>query len=161
MRRSGIPALTKRLTNVPASVRIVGGADDGTAPWIDVTNENITMPGPERWHGGVNGAMLTIRFSIQLDSLAQHRLVAAPATNRIQFRFNGTDGNTNGCRILDVRLEDAGGNNLLNMPRQWADIGQHKMADLAADPADVSAGQVPWSQRGLLMKSAIVTRKPD
>ncbi len=50
-----------------------------------------------------------------------------PATNRIEFRFNGTDGDSNGFRILDLQLQDAQRRATSRpTPRRWADIAVEK-----------------------------------
>src|SRR6185295_10776141 len=116
-------ALSKPLTKIAASLRIVGGPNGSAAPWIDISDAGVQLDEVERAHGGVNGGLLTLRFRVPLDATARARLVALPATNRIEFRFNGTDGSSNGYRILDLQLQDASGRNLTAaQPRQWADI---------------------------------------
>jgi len=147
-------ALSKPVTKVAGSLRIVGAQNGTTAPWIDISDATIAMPDVERSHGGVNGGLLTIRFSVPIDAATRGRLLVS-AGNRIEFRFNGTDGSSNGYRILDVQLQDPGGKNLLSMQRQWADIGAEKTAGRATS-ADATAGQSLWSGQNLLKKSPIV-----
>ncbi len=82
----------------------------------------------------------------------------ASGANRIEFRFNGTDGNSNGFRVLDVQLRDSAGNNLTPATQNWADIPLEKAA--GQNPSDASMrGQALWSGRNLLIKSPIVPRK--
>ncbi|ARN19008.1 hypothetical protein A4W93_03225 [Piscinibacter gummiphilus] len=151
-------ALSKPLTKVTGSLRIVGARDGNNAPWIDITDANVTLPDNERAHGGINGGLLTLRFSVPVDAATRARLTAS-GDNRVEFRFNGTDGNSNGFRILDLQLQDAGGRDLLSMPRTWADIGAEKTAGREASSADTAAGQALWSGSNLLRKSPIVDMK--
>jgi hypothetical protein len=150
-------ALSKPVTRIAGSLRIVGARNGSAAPWIDISDATVALPDVERSHGGVNGGLLTIRFSVPLDAATRARLVASGG-NRIEFRFNGTDGSSNGFRILDLQLQDDSGKNLLAMPKQWADIGAEKTAGRAAS-ADATAGQALWSGTNLLMKSPIVNVK--
>lgn len=150
--------LAKPVTAVAASMRLVGGDPTVAVPWIPITDSTVTLDDAERTQGGVNGGLLTIRFRIPIDAATRPRLVAAPATNRIEFRFNGTDGNSNGFRILDLQVLDATGKNLLTMPRAWADIGAEKTAGAATTP-DTDLGAALWNAQGILAKSSIVPGK--
>jgi hypothetical protein len=153
-------ALAKPLVKVKASLRIVGDASvtNSDAPWVDITNSTVQVDPMALAHGGINGGMVTLSFSLAVDATTRARLVAAPGTNRIEFRFNGTDGNSNGFRVLDVQLQDGAGNNLTPATKNWADISLEKTA--GQNPTTASAlGQALWSGRNLLTKSPIVPRK--
>ncbi|HEY1398622.1 hypothetical protein, partial [Roseateles sp.] len=154
-------ALSKPLTAIAGSLRVVGAANannSGAAAWIPISDTGVQLDDVERSHGGVNGGLLTIRFRVTLDSTVRARLVASPATNRIEFRFNGTDGNSNGYRILDLQLQDANGRNLATNPRRWADIAAEKEAGRTWT-ADADAGKALWNASGLLLKSPVVNTK--
>jgi hypothetical protein len=149
--------LSKPVTKISGSLRIVGARNGADAPWIDISDATVTLADVERFHGGINAGMLTVRFNVPLDAATRGRLTASSA-NRIEFRFNGTDGNTNGYRILDLQLQDASGRNLITQARQWADIGAEKEAGRTPS-ADSAAGQALWSGQNLLLKSPIVDVK--
>ena len=73
-----------------ASVRINGGA------WVDVTNETVGCPRPERIHAQcIGGAFSTVRFTLPAENVQD-------GTNQIHFRFNGTQGIRSGYRVLAV-----------------------------------------------------------
>ena len=75
-----------------ASVRINGGA------WVDVTNETVGCPRPERIHAQcIGGAFSTVRFTLPAENVQD-------GTNQIRFRFNGTQGVRSGYRVLSVGL---------------------------------------------------------
>jgi hypothetical protein len=153
-------ALAKPLVKAKASLRIVGGGDvtNNNAPWIDITNSTVQVDPVALAHGGINGGQVALTFTLPIDGATRARLVAAPETNRIEFRFNGTDGNSNGYRVLDVQLQDGAGKNLTPATKIWADIWQEKVAGKA--PSSGSAqGQSLWTGRNLLIKSPIVARK--
>lgn len=70
-----------------ASVRVNGG------PWIDIDNRTVECAFPESEYECIGGAYATVRFTLEVDNVQSGR-------NRIQFRFNGTDGLTSGWRVL-------------------------------------------------------------
>lgn len=151
-------ALVKPLTKVKASVRVVGDASKphDAAAWIDLTDESVVLEEMPAAHGGINGAIVVTGFTLTLDAATRARLAPAPLTNTIEFRFNGTDGNSNGYRVLDVQLRDAAGKNLSPMTKIWADISAEKQAGAAAS-ADATAGEALWYGSGLLQESPLVT----
>lgn len=148
--------LSLPLTRVKASVRVVGDSarPDEAAPWVDVTDKTVTVEPTALAHGGIDGGLVTLSFTVALDATVRARL---GRKNRIEFRFNGTEGNSNGYRVLDVQLQDGGGKNLTPTKHVWQDVGLEKAAEPSRD--DVAAGQALWSGRDLLIKSPIVTRK--
>lgn len=152
-------ATTALPRKIKASIRILGGAaDDSSAPWIDVTDANMVLADDERLHGGVNGGFYTTRITLPLDAAAKARLVSLPQYNRIQFRFNGTDGESNGYRVLNLQLQDAGAARVDSTTiRHFDPLSERDASGLAA--ADVAAGKVLWYARGNNTKSSIVTRK--
>ncbi len=152
--------LSKPLTRAKASVRLVGSAanPDPGAPWVDVTNETVTVEPTARAHGGIDGGLVTLSFTIALDDAARARLAATGQNNRIEFRFNGTEGNSNGYRVLDVQLQDAGGENLTPTRHVWQDISLEKEAGKAMSEL-ATQGALLWSGRDLLVKSPLVARK--
>jgi cytochrome c553 len=152
-------ATTALPVKIKASIRFLGGAgDDSTAPWIDVTDANVVLADDERLHGGINGGFYTTRITLPLDAAAKARLVALPGMNRIQFRFNGTDGESNGYRILNLQLQDAGAAQVDTTTVQRFDpLSERGTANLAQ--ADIDAGKALWYAHGSNAKSAIVTRK--
>ena len=152
-------ALAKPFVKAKASLRIVGDASKATsdAPWVDITNATVQVDPVALAHGGINGGMVSLSFQLMLDDAARARLAPSGA-NRIEFRFNGTDGASNGFRVLDVQLRDGTGKNLTPATPKWADIALEKAAGQNA--SDVSArGQALWAGRNLLIKSPLVPRK--
>lgn len=153
-------ATTAAPAKIKVSIRVLGGADATAAasvPWIDVTDANVTLADAEAVEGGVNGGFYTTHVALALDAATQARLVALPGYNRVQFRFNGTDGESNGFRVLALAIRDAANGDLGANPVVQAD----PLVDRAAtgSAADVAAGQALWTGTGVLAKSAIVPRK--
>ncbi len=151
-------ALSKPLTTVKASLRIDGGAGTSSdAPWLDVTDGNVTVDPAAAAHGGINGGYVTLGFHVSIDAATRARLVAAPARNTLEFRFNGSDGISNGFRILDVQFQDDSGRNLSPVVKQWADIANEKAAGAIASSAS-AVGKALWTGQNQLQKSVLVTR---
>jgi hypothetical protein len=150
--------LDKPLTKVKTSLRIVGADADADAPWIDVTDENVTLDPVSAAHGGFQGGLITTTFTVTIDETTRDRLGGSTDVNRVEFRFNGTDGNSNGFRVLDVRFQDDAGAVLSPFSLKWADIGREK-SDSNASDADIEAGEALWHARGSLTKSPIVSHQ--
>jgi hypothetical protein len=153
-------ALAKPLTKVKASLRIVGGGGGGdasAAPWIDIANSTVEVDPFALAHGGINGALVSLGFHVSIDDATRSRLVGGPGGNRVEFRFNGTDGNSNGYRILDVQFQDSAGHELSQVQRVWTNESVEKAA--GQNPTSTSQqGQMLWTGRNLLAKSPIVPR---
>jgi hypothetical protein len=152
-------ATSQPTTNVKASMRVLGGvapAQAGSVPWVDITDATMKLADAERVQGGLSrGGLYTTRMSLVLDAASKARLVAG--VNRVQFRFNGTDGESNGYRIVALQLQDAQGQSLATNPVQYADIKVEKDAGRSWS-ADVTAGDTLWHGQGTLLKSTIVRR---
>lgn len=143
---------------VKASVRVLGSADGASVAWIPVTDATVQPADPERIQGGLHhGGMYTTRISLKFDAATMSRLVASPRSNRVQFRFNGTEGETNGYRVLNAQLQDRQGRTLSTNPVQHADIGLQKTAGRLLTE-DAKAGDVLWHAQDRLLKSSIVRR---
>jgi hypothetical protein len=150
-------ALAKPLTSVKASLRIDGGGNSANpaAPWIDITDTNVQVDPVSQAHGGINGGLFTITFKVPIDAGTRSRLIDGAGLNLIEFRFNGTDGGSNGYRVLDVQFQDGNGNDLSPVTKIWADISAEKAAGQNAG-STASQGQALWTGRNLLIKSTIV-----
>jgi hypothetical protein len=151
-------ATTASPQKVKASFRVLGGSADESVAWIDITDATVTLADSERVHGGINGGLFSTQITVLLDAKTKSRLVSLPALNKVQFRFNGTDGASNGFRILDLALRDAQGKDIGADTRSYVDPQVEKLAGTVMTP-DVSAGQALWYAQDSLAKSAIVTRK--
>lgn len=154
-------ATTSLPRTVKASIRVIGGgvpANDASVPWIEVTDANVQLADAERVQGGVNGAFYTTRITLTLTGAMRASLVGLPSYNRIQFRFNGTDGASNGYRVLALEVRDQSGDNLITNSIAQADPTVERSV-MAFTSADVSAGKALWYATNTLTKSSIVSRK--
>lgn len=75
--------------------------------WYDLNHESVDMHYQEEARGGmVHGGFNTIRLSIPVAGLTA-------GENIISFRFNRSDGISNGYRVVTFNLLDGAGNSLL------------------------------------------------
>lgn len=143
---------------VKASVRVLGSAEDAASvPWIDITDASVRLQDNERLSGGIDGGFHTVRAALALDAATVARLGEGDAGNRVQFRFNGTDGESNGYRILDLQLRDAAGRPLDDSVRVHTDPRRERQNG-AIWSQDVPAGKALWYANDRLRKSSIVAR---
>lgn len=157
----GAPEFQHAFAAIPvntASVRLLGGVSDPDAKaaiaWTDISDADVTLPIEEKLAGGVNGGFYTIHASLPINDEMRKRLVSDAAPNTIEFRFNGTDGLTNGFRIVDIAIRDAQHNRLGHDTLVQADpLVEHQAG--AAWTADADRGQSLWTS-GHLLKSKLV-----
>ena len=77
-----------------ASVRVNNGT------WKSLTNSSVRIYSPEKERGGMtNGGHNTIRFTVSISNFKV-------GVNTVDFRFNTSDGISNGFRIIDFDLLD-------------------------------------------------------
>lgn len=145
------------LTKVKASVRVLGGSSDDDVAWLDVTDASVTLDDDSRLHGGLNGGgLFTTRIAVTLDAATRARLITGK--NRVQFRFNGTDGESNGYRVLALELRDSSGKRLDTKTLPSFDPKSEQDAE-DYEVSDVSAGRSLWYATDSLEKSSVVERK--
>ncbi|SEL91044.1 hypothetical protein SAMN05216359_12415 [Roseateles sp. YR242] len=146
-------------TRIKASLRVLGGVAAASAtdiPWVDITDSTVTLADAERVQGGLNrGGAYTVRISYALDAATRARLVSG--MNLVQFRFNGTDGESNGFRVIALQIRNDQGQSLATNAVAMDNIALEKEAGKTASDA-ATAGQALWSGQGLLMKSALTGR---
>ncbi|MBB3194093.1 RICIN domain-containing protein [Roseateles terrae] len=152
-------ATTETPARIKGSLRVLGGVSEANAanlPWIDITDATMTLADAERVQGGLQrGGLYTVRMALKLDADTKARLVSG--VNLVQFRFNGSDGESNGYRIIDLQLRNAQGVSLATNPVQRADIQAEKLAGRTWT-ADVAAGEALWKQQDKLLKSTLANR---
>ncbi|WAC75571.1 RICIN domain-containing protein [Roseateles sp. SL47] len=152
-------ATTEAPARIKGSLRILGGtavADAASIPWVDITDSTMTLADPERVQGGLQrGGVYTARMKLTLDAATKARLVTG--VNLVQFRFNGSDGESNGYRIIDLQIRNAQGSSLATNAVERADIQAEKLAGRTWS-ADVTAGETLWKAQDRLLKSTLANR---
>ncbi len=133
--------------NDKASVRLNGSS------WLNINNSTVECFQPEAELRCIDGPMHTIRFRIPIADLG----VVEEGTNVIQFRVNYPIGNTGigdpsmGYRLLDLQVQDSGGNNLsADTPTEWDDPASWTAPEGYGDEASIEAGRELWSARNTL-----------
>ena len=120
------------------SVRLNGGA------WLDLSNETTGLKcyAHEAEYGCLNGAYHTVRFTVPLKG-------AKKGKNTLEFRFNGTDGFSNGYRVLELNLrQGASGKDTLSSVYFEADDPATWRAPLSSAD-DIAKGKTLWNSKTL------------
>ena len=134
-----------------ASVRVNGGA------WIDLRNDTpgLSMFDKARNHGGIGGANFTIVLTLNLPASGAGSAVQG-GSNTVDFRFNGTDGNAMGFRVLDFDFVDASGLMCVsNGEKTEENPDNWTLPTGYTSASDISAGETLWRQRNLLKNSPL------
>ncbi len=126
------------------SIRINNGE------WTSLYNDNVSFPDYEKSHMGIGGMNPTLRMLVPVDTAD----IVSGGSNNVQFRLNGTDGQTTAIRVLEFDFMDSTGTRILGAsyftqedPALWTPP--------SSDPTDISAGQALWSSRGILKNDPI------
>jgi|GEM_PF-1626788 len=116
------------------SVQINAGA------WISLNNANtsIKVLGSALEYGGIGGAFTVLDLQL---SLQGGEFVAGK--NVINFRFNGTDGRTEGYRVLKLNLLDSNANASLP-PNTFVQDNPNNWVAPLNNSADIQAGKNLW-----------------
>jgi hypothetical protein len=128
-----------------ASVRLNAGA------WMDIKDSTVELAAPEKAYGGLSGGFNTTRFTMAVSN------AKAGTTNTLEFRFNTSDGVSNGYRILAVNFLDAGNAAVLDAthftkddPKTWTAPGT---------TADGVEGKALWQGKVALSNSPLSATK--
>ncbi len=123
----------------------------GDCDWIDLTNDGpAVLFEPERHYGGIGGGFRTVRLEIPLAGDG----CAIEGFNRLQFRFNGTDGVSSGYRVLAFNLHDDRGVAILP-PEAFVDDQPGDWSPPYSDSDDLAAGRQYFQQRRSLVDSPV------
>jgi cytochrome c553 len=131
-------ASTNPQRGAKGSVRLNGG------DWIDLAN---ATPGLECYdheaaYGCLSGAYHTVRFTVPIHE-------AKAGKNKLEFRFNGTDGLSSGYRVLALNLRQGKeGTNQLAATAFSEDDPAYWQAPLSTRAA-LNAGQSLWETKVL------------
>jgi cytochrome c553 len=117
-----------------ASVRLNGGA------WVNLDDKTASVQEPARSFGGIAGGWNTVLLSVPIAG-------AINGANKLEFRFNKTDGFTSGYRILKFNLQRAG-QNVLPESTFKDDAPSTWQAPLT-NSSDISKGRELWNSAAL------------
>jgi len=122
-----------------ASVQVNGGA------WMPINDTTATYLGQANTFGGLGGGFSTLSLTMNLPSGS-----IQVGQNSITFRFNGTDGNSSGFRVLALNVWTSTGSPLIPSSTFTQDDPTSWTAPLT-DAADIQAGQTLWQTANLTM----------
>lgn len=122
------------------SVRLNNG------PWLGLSNLTVTCEKHEAAYGCLNGTYQSVKLKVPLSALGSPGLKTG--VNRIDFRFDATDGISSGWRVLGFTIKGTAGDQISTStfidddPDTWA----------APQPAaaDVAAGKQLWESANLM-----------
>jgi hypothetical protein len=115
-----------------ASVRV----NDGT--WVSLNNKTATVLQPGLSYGGIGGAFATLKMIVPMapGSVVQ-------GLNRIEFRFNRTNGVVSGFRVLAFNLLKANGERLLP-PEAFSQEDPDRWVAPLAGQREIAEGERLW-----------------
>ncbi|MGB0371551.1 MAG: carbohydrate-binding protein [Opitutales bacterium] len=107
------------------------------SPWMDINHETVGMPDPELLRGGMtHGGYNTIRLAFQSVDFIE-------GLNRIQFRFNESDGIAMGYRVVAMDILDFHGYSLLP-DSQFVEDDPAEWTGFHTDQASIDEGRNLW-----------------
>jgi hypothetical protein len=121
-----------------ASVQVNGG------PWLPINDTTATYLGQANTFGGLGGGFstLTLTMNLPAGSIQQGQ-------NTLTFRFNGTDGNSSGFRVLNLNVLASNGSQLIPAATFTQDDPSTWTPPLN-DAADIQAGQTLYQTANLI-----------
>jgi hypothetical protein len=121
-----------------ASVQVNGSS------WMTIANSTVNFPDLGGSYGGIGGGFHTLKMTMPL---AANLLTTG--TNTITFKFNGTDGNVSGFRVLGFNVLDGSGNQLIPSS-SFAWVDPNTWQPPSANASDIAAGQSLWHTASLV-----------
>jgi hypothetical protein len=116
--------------------------------WLDITPNTVKMMSPEKDFGGFGTTFYTTRFNIDFVKTLK------TGSHSVEFRFNGTDGITNGFRVLDFNIVSVDNKKILPISR-FASENPALWKPLYEAQEKVNEGKLLWSKGEILNKSEI------
>ncbi|MGC2660851.1 MAG: hypothetical protein WA324_23085 [Bryobacteraceae bacterium] len=116
-----------------ASVQVNNGA------WIALNSQNVALQGLASNYGGIGGGFSTLSMTVALP-----QGLVTSGINTINFKFNGTDGNSSGFRVLAFNIQESNGTQLIPSTA-FAQDNPASWTIPLNDAADIAAGQTLWS----------------
>lgn len=122
-----------------ASVQVNDGA------WLPLSNQTVRIPEHQARYGGIGGGFATLKLTLPLGADALRR-----GKNTVHFRFDKTDGRTEGFRVLRLNLLDASGAPLLDEATYFRDVDVSAWQPPSTSAVDLAAGERLWHSAALL-----------
>lgn len=135
-----------------ASVRL------GSCDWIPLQNDHpdIDVQEPERFYDGIGGGFRTVRLDLTPANLTS---CLEAGMNRIEFRFEETDGVSSGYRILDFNLKI--GELAILGPEHFVHEDPDAWRAPSTQHSDTSAGAALFQARRRLLDSPLTDHQTN
>ena len=120
-------------------------------PWVDMDDETAAVFEPEKSYGGIAGGYPTTRFYLPVGG-------AVAGENKLQFRFTGTDGISEGYRVLAFALEATGrpeGQRRVSRDADQVEDDPALWQPPLAAAASIAQGKSLWTATNTLVKSPL------
>jgi cytochrome c553 len=124
-----------------ASVRV----NQGT--WVSLNNQSVTVAQPGRAYGGIGGAFATLKLTLPLAPGS-----VAEGANRIDFRFNRTNGVVSGFRVLAFNFLEQDGERVLP-PQAFRAEDPEQWVPPLMEQKEIAEGQRLWQSASLRASS--------
>jgi hypothetical protein len=106
--------------------------------WIPINEITATLLGQASAFGGIGGGFHTLTMTLNLPPGA-----ITTGTNAVSFRFNGTDGNVSGFRVLGLNFQGPDGNGFLPAGT-FLDEDPNTWQAPSTQSSDIAAGKNLW-----------------
>ena len=115
--------------------------------WVSLNNATATVLEPGLSYGGIGGAFATLKMTVPMapGSLVQ-------GVNRIEFRFNRSNGVVSGFRVLAFNLLNANGQRLLP-PEAFLEEDPERWVAPMSTQKDIAEGERLWRSAPLRASS--------
>jgi hypothetical protein len=113
-----------------ASLQLNGGA------WQPINEGSVTLLGLANAYGGIGGGFHTLQMTMRVNSLTT-------GANALTFRFNGTDGNVSGFRVLAFNVQDESGRWLIPAGA-FAEDDPNGWQPPSTKASDIAEGEKLW-----------------
>ncbi len=115
--------------------------------WVTLNNTTTQVLGSGGVYGGIGGAFRTIKLTVAVPAGS-----VSNGPNVIRFKFNKTDGESMGFRVINFNFLDASDARLLpNPPLPVEDPATWQPPSSA--PADIAEGETLWRKRNFMVGS--------
>jgi hypothetical protein len=124
------------------------GVQVNNGSWISLNSSTVTLLGNANAFGGIGGGFHTLTLTVPLPAGT-----VTTGTNTVTFRFNKTDGNTSGFRVLNFNFMQANGTMVLPSS-QFVQDDPSTWQPPSTLSSDISAGQTLWQTASLTVPPA-------
>jgi hypothetical protein len=124
-----------------ASVRVNNG------PWVSLNNQTATVAQPGLAYGGIGGAFATLKMTVPMAPGS-----VADGANRIEFRFNRTNGVVSGFRVLAFNFLQPDGERVLP-PQAFIEEDPEHWRPPMMEQKEIAQGERLWQSAPLRASS--------